>query len=366
MQTTSIFRAALLAATFACGSALAVPQSIGSVAFDISWDSGSLGAGWTAVLSGEPALRLFSGGGGYTSTLTFSNPGATSSATWAGEFSVSIRPRTGLATSTEIHTLGPEAEYLSFGYQPVALQEGHAYRGKFETPITGGVIKAVASNGNNTLPAVVQLPSAYGYNQLSVTASAGAQTFSDSRALLYLDAASGNSNAVVINPAPPPRLRVDQIFRVNGGDGVLFNGHLFIARETIDFVVDPRQFLNPARWIDSGPDVAPTPFGGELDLPVELTIKSEVWTPTLMQPASTVRHCAVVDCMVAAHGQYLPQSFSITLGGTFGATNFSLEDITTPVPEPAAGLMLLAGLGLLGALFRRRATAPRAYFAGGE
>ena len=42
MQMTSVFRAALLAATFACGSALAVPQSISSVAFDINWDSGSL------------------------------------------------------------------------------------------------------------------------------------------------------------------------------------------------------------------------------------------------------------------------------------------------------------------------------------
>ena len=366
MQTTSVFRAALLAATFACGSAQAVPQSVSSAAFDISWDSGSLGAGWTAVLSGEPVPQLFSGGGGYTSTLTFSNPGASSSATWAGEFSVSIRARAGLAISTEIHTLGPEAGYLSFGYQPVALQEGHTYRGRFDTPITGGVIKAVASNGNNTLPAVLQLPSAYGYNQLSVAATAGVQTFSDSRALLYLDAGSGNGNAVAINPAPPQRWGIDRISVVNSGDGLVFNGRLYIARETVYFNGDPRQIANPARWIDSGSYVPATPFGGMPDEPVELTIKSYVWTPTFMQPSSTVRHCAVVDCMLAAHGQYLPQSFSITLGGTFGATSVSLEDITTPVPEPASGLMLLAGLGLLGAVVRRRATALRAYFAGGE
>ena len=101
----------------------------------------------------------------------------------------------------------------------------------------------------------------------------------------------------------------------------------------------------------------PIPFGGELDLPVELTIKSEVWTPTFMQPSRSVRHCAAIDCLEASDGQYLPQSFSIILGGTVGATSFSVEDITTPVPEPGAGLMLLAGLGLLGAVVRRRARA---------
>lgn len=71
MQTTSLLKVAMLAVILASGNVRAVPQSISSAAFDISWDSGTLGAGWTAALSGEPVPLPYEGAHLYADTHFF-------------------------------------------------------------------------------------------------------------------------------------------------------------------------------------------------------------------------------------------------------------------------------------------------------
>jgi hypothetical protein len=357
MRTRTFLPAATVGALLACGSVFGAPQVVSALGFDITWDSGTLGAGWTASLSGEPAQPQ-NAGTSYSPVLTFSNPGGGATDTWSGEFSVTITPRTYVSTLTDTFVADRDGLFAPGGNGLGELKKGHTYAVSLEYSLTGTLVKSVSSQGVNTLPVLAQVPAAYGYNALSVNAKAGAQSFANSAASLYL-ATGGDANSLAIN-ATPPRLFVDQISIVHAGEGVLFNGHLYVAKETVDLSSANQHSVNPANWTDAGPYVPPPPFGGEVGLPVTLTVKSEVWTPTFLQPSGTVRHCATLDCMTAVNGQYLPQSFSIMLGEMSTGPDISLTDITiTAVPEPGSGPMLAAGLGLLAAVARRkRSTSP--------
>jgi len=221
----------------------------------------------------------------------------------------------------------------------------------------GGSISSISSFGTNTLPSIISTPSAYGENNFTAKISSSTGTLEKVNSIYYLDALTGNKNTLVIDEVSnlPSLLSVglDQSFVA--GTRFQFAGKIYIALQDrnnsnlFDLEWDPSNTNNPGSyWLT---ETLPTSQGGELDKPIEVTLTSEIWTPTFLQPGT--RHCSGLSCMVAQNGQYLPSSFQVKLNVI--ANNYTeFTDITTLVPEPESYGMMLAGIGMIGFMARRR------------
>jgi hypothetical protein len=216
--------------------------------------------------------------------------------------------------------------------------------------------------GTNTLPANTSLASAAGENTLSATVATATGTRTKQNTITYLDATSGNNNTVFIQDAQQPSnlpaltsLFSNPTATFAAGSQFSAGGVIYealVARDSsnlMNTLWNPLYANQPNSFWKTLP--VPPAFGGVLDAPVDVTVSSEIWTPTFLQPG--IHHCATVSCMVAANGQYVATAFEVDLGST--ARNYVESTmVLTPVPEPETYAMLLAGLGLMGAIARRR------------
>ena len=177
-------------------------------------------------------------------------------------------------------------------YFGVDVLAGHTYETTFARTMLGQQVASVTSSGINAFPSQPAVTTSYGSNSLSATISQPGGAVAINNTFNYLDSA-GDTNTLATNASAETGLSID--------------------------------------------------------------VYSEVWTPAYLLPAR--QRCLSTDCMISALGQYTPTGYQIVFDYATGPVQvISLRDITpiTTVPEPETYAMLLAGLGLMGTLAKRR------------
>lgn len=315
--------------------------------FDINYDETQLDSSWTTNLIFDQGLNV--------ATLSFENASNTTTDYFLKNFTFSITP---IATTQTINTFShTENIYNSNDQGDLILVGTRTQSATNYSSFIGGAISSITSFGTNTLPSITSTPSAYGENNFTAKVSSSTGTIEKVNSIYYLDAQAGNQNTLIINEGSNlPNLttvRIDQPFVA--GTRFQFAGKVYIALQDrhegnlFDQEWDPSLANNPGSYWLAEP--LPPTKGGELDQPMEVTLTSEIWTPTFLQPGT--RHCGGLSCMVAENGQYRPTAFKVKLNVT--ANNYTeFTDITTPVPEPETYGMMLAGIGIIGFMARRR------------